>query len=267
MTDTAARPKPLVRRPLRFVVPFTMVALGFFFVGIPDNRHLYEIPFHLLMGWALHPLSVVPTLLPRLSSAVGPLVGLFLSLWFIHRFINRFSRTGDHGIMWRPSHSVAVLALPLLGSAAAITLSGVAHQLVWLSQSQLVDRGNRDFERIMAMHSAKQLVLGMQEFAEEHRRYPGSIGELESALSPEARKLTWISPAEGRPSEPFVLLRPGASPANDPTVPVLASPTLPDPGVQIVGFADGSVRPLPLNRWLELQDGLIQKPRPTDRHE
>lgn len=260
MTDTGNDAKPL-RRPLLAVV---LVALYALLTVAFTGFHVLEIPLRLLFGWALHLFSAVPPLLPRLPATLLPLGCLILSLLLIHRFIVRLPGSGDRRVKWRPTHSVAALSLPLLASAAAIALSGVAHQSVWLSQTRILERRGMNAERTMAVGSAKQILFAMKEFAEEHGRYPDSIGELESTLPPESRKLTRMAPVGGGATEPFVLLRPGEAPPDHPHTPVLASPMLPGARPHVVGFADGSVIAMPTKQWLELQEELVTRSTATD---
>ncbi len=208
---------------------------------------LLETPFHFLVGWYLHATKALPPLLEKWQALLLPAGCLFLAGILIHRFICRCLAAKGKPLRWRPANTVASLALVLLGCGAAIALSGVVHQAVWLlSDRWIEDRGKRA-EQTQAVSNARQLMLALHEYHESAGHYPNSLQELESTF-PASPALLMVKTETTSVAEPFIFLKPGGSVSTVEVEPVIISPIFESAQKIVVGYSDGSVSSLPTSR-------------------
>ncbi|QJE96716.1 hypothetical protein [Luteolibacter luteus] len=211
---------------------------------------ILEIPIRFFFGWALHLHETVPGLLPKWRGLLLPLGCLVLTAFLVHRFIRWWLVAKGSERAWSFAQSGAILGLVLLCSAAAIALSGIAHQLAWLSQDQMITDG-RPRARTEVMVRTRQLLIAIDDFVETEGRYPATSKEIDDHYVSKAPK-TWIS-VKGRAAEPFVLVPPGAPLFRNTEIPMrLISPAV--EGQVIVVFEDGACMIYPValvNEWLE----------------
>ncbi len=189
-----------------------------------------ELPLRLALGWIWHLVQAAPVLLPRWREALLPLACLVTATWFIHRFIRWWLAAKGTAIEWRARHTVVASALVLSGAAAAIAMSGVVHQAVWMLEAPWWVNRNKATERTEATNKIKQLLFALAEFEADHGHYPESLAELEVP-----RKFLEQSPAPGLLPEPMLYLKPDPVMADDEETIVLVSPVLGSDRV-VVGF-------------------------------
>ena len=101
-----------------------------------------ELPYHLACGWAIHAYQTLPHLLAEWRSALLPLAALVVAGLMLHRFIRWAIQAEARNRSWRPGHTLAAMAMLLLGYGAAITLIGIAHQSSWLLGERWIDDGH-----------------------------------------------------------------------------------------------------------------------------
>ena len=205
---------------------------------------LVEVPLRLMFGWAIHGFVMFPGFLAQWPKALLPLACLALALWLAHRFTRWWISARGTSVDWKSVHTVAVTALLLLGSAAAIAMSGIVHQVAWLGGQPWFEEGPGAMRKTIAISNAKQLILGLEDHVEAHGCYPGSLEQLEiEPLS--LQKLMWVETGSHRMQEPFLLLRPGAAKAEVGAEPLIVSPVVDGKNGFVVGFADGHVKWFP----------------------
>jgi hypothetical protein len=205
---------------------------------------IFQIPFHFVCGWVLHAWKALPPFFEKWQAAALPVGCLLMAFVIAHRFIRRWVEEKRPALGWRIQQTAAVFSLILLGSAAAIAMSGIVHQFFWLAGGKVIER-NRKFHLTMATSNGRQLMLGLLEFYEEKGRYPRSFDELESEdiiHSEPLQRLMWLDLRDENVPEPWVLLRPGCSKVAANEEPVIVSPVIPGDGMVVVGYSDFTVR-------------------------
>jgi len=219
------------------------ISLLLIFAACSGLITVVELPLRLLLGWIWHLVQAVPALLPLWPKLLLPLACLTVSTWLIHRFIRWLITTQGHTLDWRARHTVSATALALLGSAAAIALSGVVHQAVWLADAPWFTNHGRLIERTEAANNIRQLHLAILDFQDQHKRYPDSLAELDLKRAPQ---LLHQSPVRGEPPEPILYLKPREAPASsnpDDDIAILVSPIVGSGRDWIVvGFTSGATR-------------------------
>jgi hypothetical protein len=233
-----------------FMITLVLIFLmGFIGVTFP-----IEIAFHLIAGPFIHAWKNLPPFVLQWRSSLLPLACLAVAILLAHRFICWWITSKDIRMSWRWGHTAAAVLLLLLGSAAAIAMSGITHQAAWLFSSPwLEDSSNktRSKSRLAAtMHDARQIMLVLNEYKAEHGRYPDTLDEAVKALDV-SPKMLWVEAGLGRPRELFILLKPGLVPTKM-VEPVLISPPIQPDNKVAVGYSDTSVRIMPLKAWQKL---------------
>lgn len=223
---------------------YAIIAISFvvMFLGCSGLITAFELPLRLLLGWAWHLVQAGPVLLPQWHKLLLPLGCLALATWLVHRFIRWWIAAKGSKADWRTGHTLAATFLLLLGSAAAIALSGVVHQAVWLAEAPWWTNG-RSTERIEAMNKIRSLHAAIMEFDGEHGHYPDSLAELDLKKAPD---LLYQSPTRGEPMEPILYLKPREVPPpsdKDDGIAILISPLLgSDRNRVVIGFTSGAAR-------------------------
>ena len=134
---------------------------------------LVEIPIHFLFGWLFHGWHTLPHLLDKWPALLLPVGSLILAGVLAHRFICRTLADKGSTRIWRPTDTASCIVLILLGCGAAIALSGVAHQTIWLMGDRWVQSNHRT-EQTMAVNNARQLLIALEEYHVEHDHYPNN---------------------------------------------------------------------------------------------
>jgi hypothetical protein len=233
----ALTPAQKARERIYAIIAISLVVM---FLSCSGLITALELPVRLLLGWIVHLGNAVPSLLPQWQKLLLPLGCLALAMWLVHRFIRWWISAKGSAIAWRTRHTISATLLVLLGSAAAIALSGVVHQAVWLLDAPWW-RNGRSTERREATNKIQQLHLAILDFENEHDRYPDSLAEVKA--NP---KLLYQSPDRGEPPEPILYLKPREAPVHSDTdegVAILVSPLLgSDREWIVVGFTSGAAR-------------------------
>jgi type II secretory pathway pseudopilin PulG len=225
-----------------FVIALVIIFLmGFLGISWP-----IEFAFHLIVGPFLHSWKNLPPFFSQWHSALLPLACLAIAVIIAHRFIRWWINTKEINIAWRVGHSVAAALLILLGSAAAIAMSGITHQAAWLVSSPWLESNQRS-RQVVAVHNARQILLALHEYEIGHGRYPDTLDEAVKTAELPAR-LLWVETGPNRLREPFIFLKPGR-PSSGVVEPVLVSPFFQTGGKLVVGNSDCSVQTMPLIVW------------------
>lgn len=227
---------------IRVVVGFVFLFLLVFLLG-GGLLFVFEAPFHFLAGWFLHAGKALPPLLAKWPGILLPAGCLVLAGILIHRFIRRCLTVNKSSLAWRPANTVASIALLLLGCGAAIALSGVVHQTVWLMGERWTTNNHRT-SLSYAIRNGRQLMMALTEYFEEYGRYPTSFQELDTELELSS-KLAWVKYRSGSLREPFILLYPGGKREVNANEPLIVSPVIQESGKIVVGYGDMSVKAVP----------------------
>jgi len=240
-----------------------------FFMMLTQSQVLFELPIHFGLGWLFHAWNTFPGLMDGWRMILVPTGCLVLGTWLCHRFIVWCIRAKKSLRIWRPANTLAVVALLMLGSGAAVALSGIVHQGVWLLADPWVEnRGKKIYQNVSA-NSARQLLLALHEFQETTGRYPYSFEEMgpEVGMDKEQiRSLVWIQTRPGDLKQPFLLLYPGSKQTFGAGQPVIVSPEFADGKKVVVGYGDSSVTTMPQSRYQQILekskvDRILEKPR------
>lgn len=219
---------------------------------------LLELGYHLGLGWLLHfkeclvrlgqdPAKIVGFAAPPVLAAMGALIGF-------HRLAQWWMRERGVPEAWCFSQSATVGLLVLLGSGAAIALSGVLHELAWLPQGEIT-RSNRRTNLTLAINNARQLGIGMFEYETEYGERPKvwkDIEKIEWGGYGNWSRLIYLRFNSFSPPEPFVLLPSDTTLGDDPNSALMISPWILDSGKFVVLKADMSVTSLPASRLAEV---------------
>lgn len=214
-----------------------------------------DLPFlfvaHLGIGWWWHAAGVIPPLLSQWSAALLPLACLALSVPLAHRFMVWLAESRQGA--WRWSQTLGVLALLLLGSAAAIAMSGITHQLAWLMSSQAVESTGAGGSFSKVSDGTRAWTEAVIEFESTKGRYPESLAEVAEAF-PKMRGRQTIEPAASRMPEPFLYFKPKSEETVDWDTVLIVSPARPTTGLVFVGNAWGSVSAHPAEKVQALME-------------
>lgn len=208
-----------------------------------------EAPLRLVFGWALHAWVTLPPLLPRWKELLLPLAALGLALWLIDRFIRWGLAAKGSELRWQGRHTLSATFLLLFGAAAAIAMSGIVHQVVWLGAERWWDGRPPVFQQAVAVGNARQILIALEAYEEKNGRYPESLAELDLP-----DKLLRLPVYDRGLPEPYVYLKPTElQPAGaGEEVAVIVSPVLPHLDRVAVGYLSGTATTVPANQLSEL---------------
>lgn len=252
--ETIITRTPAMRRRtwiIRGVIWFIVILV---FTSLTGCTLLLEPPFLFLFGWVFHGMQTLPALLGNWRMALLPAGCLVLAGVLLHRFVRRCLAEKEVPVSWRPVHTMASLALLLLGCGAAIALSGVVHQTVWLMGDRWIETRGRRAEQTQAVSNARQVMLALYEFHDAEGRYPKSLQELETKFSLPT-KLVWVATENGKLPEPFIFLKPGGTMSLTEIEPLIVSPVFESQQKIVVGYSDNSVSSLPASKLDSILNG------------
>lgn len=192
----------------------------------------------LLFGWAQHIGKNLPPLLEKSPALILPLLCLAIATVTAHRFMAWLASGGSGGeSRWKLPHSLVVIGLLLLGSAAAIAMSGITHQLAWLSKEPLRETRGMDRQLHEASRAVDRLLFALGAFRAEHDRFPDTMAEL-MASDPDLKGMDRVAPVAGHTSEPIIYLKPSWDSLSRDNQPVFVSPYLPKSRLVVVGYSN-----------------------------
>lgn len=242
-----------VAKKILFAIFLLFLAIVLFGVG-GRLAFIIELPIRFFFGWMFHAWKAIPHLLGKWQEAVLPVGCLLMAAVIAHRFVRRWVIEKFPDRTWRVRYTASVISLLLLGSGAAIAASGVVHQMFWLAGGKVIE-SNRKADVTLAVSNGRQLMLALLEFQADNDRYPHSFEELVPEIFeyPESlRRLSWLHTRAGKVPEPWILLRPGSAATDSGDEPVLVSPVIVGEGKVVVGYADLTVRSIPLEKLAEV---------------
>lgn len=199
----------------------------------------WQFALHLIVGPFIHAWKNLPPFLVQWRSSLLPLACLVVSVVLAHRFIRWWITSKNISMSWRWGHTTAAALLILLGSAAAIAMSGITHQAAWLFSSPWLESNRLPYQTV-AVSNARQIVLALIEYEYEHGRYPDTLDEA-AKFSKLPSQMLWVKTGPDGLREPFIFLKPGR-PSSGLIEPILVSPAFQTDDRVVVGISDCSVK-------------------------
>ncbi|MES2474671.1 MAG: hypothetical protein V4640_02740 [Verrucomicrobiota bacterium] len=237
--------------------PLGILAAAFLLLMSARNVWMLQMPFHLLAGGVLHAQRAFAHFtsdLPKLmTAAVLPCLATAIALWGAHRLILWWRLANGNRDGWRFKHTALAGSLVLLGSAAAIALSGVVHEAVWLPQGKVIQSNIRNSGTYARMN-ARQLGVLLFEHENEYGAYPSSLLNLEEIEKDPAnlRRIMFVDLDPPSPPEPFIFLGSGKTAEGNPSRLLAISPVIPEWDVFIALKMDYSVTSMPASKFAEV---------------
>lgn len=243
------------------------ISVGLFFLLLiaARNSWILELPFRLFAGWFFHASRAFSHFSTDFFSfaraAAFPCAAAAIALWGTHRLVLWWRASNGISNDWRFKHTALAGTLIFLGSAAAIALSGVLHEAVWLPQGKII-KSNRRMPLTMAINNARQLGMLLFEHESDHESLPKSLLDLEELAGDSFRlqRLLFVDLGTQGPPEPFIFLKSGTS-SNNPHEILMISPQMTEDGSFAVLKADLSVTRQKPEKFVEvIKTGTIADP-------
>ena len=260
MSDEPITPVEPAKRKRSWVGRSIVVGiLCFIVIGFFGAVVVIELPFHLVCGWVIHANNTLPPLLAEWRSALLPLAALVVAGFMLHRFIRWATQATERNRPWRSSHTLAAMALLLLGYGAAITLIGIAHQSTWLLSERWIGNGRSGplVEEMQAFSQTQNLTHALEEFHARNGRYPGAMDELDVPM-----KSLLVKTGDGGGAGSFIYLKPKGQPGG-PEEPIIVSPMVGSRQEFVVGFTSTEVRAMNWEKLAKLLQPAAPAPLPT----
>jgi hypothetical protein len=243
MNSTEPDRPPLIHRKVPVWIVCVLGTVGLAFVlllllAVAATTALPGVVWALAGGWLRHGLRVLPDFFAQWRSAGLPLAALVAAGWTSHRLLRWWlaARGSALAETWNMGRSAAVTGMLLLCGASAVAISGVAHQAMWLAQTEW-SQTNRKFKLIGTLQDTRDLFLFLIIFESDHGRMPNSWEEfLHWSVGLEnSGMLRWLSHGKVPP----VLTHPGAAIRGMHPATILMISDAVD-GKHVLGLADGA---------------------------
>jgi len=147
---------------------------------LPYGPAFFQIFWAAMAGWLLHGLRVLPVFADKWQAVIIPLSMVIVAWWMGHGFLRWYFQSSGSRLAgrWTFRRSGALLALVLLGAAAAVSISGVAHQAMWLGQTKWTENRRGGSPAAMTAMSTRNLGQIMIFHDSETGRLPATMDEL-----------------------------------------------------------------------------------------
>ncbi|MFC7335608.1 hypothetical protein ACFQY0_00345 [Haloferula chungangensis] len=140
-------------------------------------------------------------------------------------------------------------------TAAAVAMTGIIHELAWLSRAPMITNRGKNVRRTEAINNGKQIYYAMIEMASEGL-HPSSLEEIIEFLDYRGDMFTYLPSHASYAREPFLLLHPGKDITSmQPETPIIAALGV-DGSRCILVLADGSVE---VSRYKDIENLLPAK--------
>jgi hypothetical protein len=183
------------------------ILLFFLLLITARDSFIIEIPVRVLFGWLIYLWNSLPQFLAKWHTALISVVFLMVAAVIGHRCIRFWLTYKFPARTWHLRHTVGVLALLLLVSAAAIAVRGAVQQLIWLTRGELTKHRGASERAMISLH-ARNLGQAASSYHHMNGHYPDSITELyREFFGKEVGFPHWET--EGGVIEPVLFLHPG----------------------------------------------------------
>lgn len=219
-----------------------LLLLGAFLVLVILSAapYLLQMGYHLLCGWLIHASNALPPFIAKWQAAMLPLGCLLMAAVIGHRFVCRYVDEKFPERKWRIRHTAGALSLLLLGSAAAIALSGVVHQFFWLGRGEIIESRGASERAIITLHT-RNLAQAVLSFHNMNGRYPDSDAEFyREYFGDDFAYPHWIG--EGGVAEPILFLHPGRKEVLSSDEVLVVSPAFNNGRQVVVVMGDGEIQ-------------------------
>ena len=159
-------------RMARWGIGIIFFTLLFGIIGLPIPEIILGGAFLIAAGWIYFLIRVIPELEWNLSMIASSLIVLTIAVIGFHAIARRL-RDG-----WQFRWTAACTGLGGALFAAAIAVTGIFHQGVWLAKGDIFSYRGGISSVVSNMSNARQLVLALNTFETESDHYPESIYEL-----------------------------------------------------------------------------------------
>jgi len=237
------------------------VVVFVFFGLMAGSIVLFEVPYRLLVGW-LHFLTNNLTAVEiNWEMAACGLAALALATFGFHRGMIWIRNDKP----WKWTWTLSLTALMLSLFAASVAMTGIIHQMAWMTREPLIQSSHRSIITQNVV-SAKQIFLLMIEYDDDFGGYPASLQDLasEGYISAETMQQLMFQPGGRRAPEPWICLGDRVSITDENVegdsnaMPVMISPQAYD-GKWIVLNLDGSVQIFRFQQLKEKYPALVKK--------
>lgn len=220
-----------------------LVFVGLFFSMVIFDGLVILTIFHLVAGWVSHASETLPSFFEKWRLAILPVGCLLTAGVLTHRFTCRWVEAKRPEMKWRIRYTALIFSLLLLGSGAAIAMSGMVHQFFWLSKEETLTKSSRGSERAYAVIKVRDLCQYMFFYFDENGKYPQSWDELQKWNDGYMSKSDFWFHGNGQyVPEPFIFLYAGKDREPSADEPLVLSPYLKSVDRYVIGFGDGSTR-------------------------
>lgn len=163
--------KGSVARVLKWVL-IAAVILFLFMVCVGFTVPL-ELAFQLLLGWWIFLSKNLASLDMNWEMTLCGLVALMVATWGSHRMLAWVRK----GTGWKWSWTLSLTSLMLMLFASSVAMTGIIHQLAWMSKERLVQSNRHRW--VGNISNAKQMFLLLVEYEEQSGKLPESLNQLE----------------------------------------------------------------------------------------
>ena len=208
------------------------------FISILSGATLWlDVLYRLACGWISFLLVNINSLTlnwEMLGCGIGALAFGTLGL---HRLILWLRR----GNPWKWAWTLSITALTLMLFAASIAMTGIIHQLGWMTREPLTQRNNRA-HITLNISNAKQIFYLLIEYDDENGMMPQSLEEFKHKGYTGNLHTLQFHPEGGQPPEPWIFLGGGES--------LLFADEATQQGERIIMIAPMPIR----DKWVVLQN-------------
>ena len=157
-----------------------------------------EFVFQLLVGWFLFLMKNTSSIKLNGEMILCGCGALALAVWGGHRLLV-WVRNGS---VWKWSWTLSLTAMMLMLFVSSVAMTGVIHQVAWMSSEPLTESNIRAIaRRVQNTSNAKQVFYLLVEYDEEHKKLPDSLELLEKEGDTKGVEIFQFRPDHGRSIE------------------------------------------------------------------
>lgn len=238
------RTSPPASRKRRIIRGF-LWALGvivpLFLLAQAGHPWLLLIVFYLTLGWAIHAWRIPGMIDWNFPTLLISFAGLAATVFLVRRVIDWFAAESEKPAPATPV-IVRITLIVICICGAAISLSGIIHQAVWLAGKPLTyGIGRLSTWQHQVTSNVQTTLKSLKKHAAAHGEFPRFLSELSREDSSTASALYYQISEDPDSLEPLVYLRPG-QPLEElpPETPVLIAPRV-GSLYAVIGCANGTV--------------------------
>lgn len=161
---------------------FGLFLHGCVMVTAANDPYVFQIPYRLLVGWWRYVHQVLPGVEVSWEVIIPALLALVVAMTVLHIVARWVMARMEKSEGWTLKSTVAVTALLLVLSAAAIAGTSIGHQMAWLGRSKLTEDTSWSNGARMRFYG-RQLVRQAYEYVSDHDgRFPPLLDQRASTV-------------------------------------------------------------------------------------